>query len=145
MAQAQTGDNVKVHYTGKLEDGTVFDSSREGDPLGFTLGEGQVIPGFENAVIGMEAGQSNTATLAPDQAYGPRRDDLVIEIGKDQVPEGLDPQVGQNLQLTMQDGSPLPVVVTDVSGDTITLDANHPLAGQTLVFDIELVEVDESA
>ena len=145
MAEAQAGDNVKVHYTGKLEDGTVFDSSREGDPLGFTLGEGQVIPGFENAVVGMEAGQSHTATLAPDQAYGPRRDDLVIEIGKDQVPDGLDPQVGQNLQLTMQDGSPLPVVVTDVSGDTITLDANHPLAGQTLVFDIELVEVEESA
>ncbi len=141
MAQAQTGDTVQVHYTGKLEDGTVFDSSRGGAPLGFTLGAGQVISGFEEAVLGLEPGQTRSTTIPPDEAYGERRDDLVVEVPYDQVPPELNPQVGLELQLTLEDGRQIPVVVQRVTGASVTLDANHPLADQTLIFDVELVAV----
>ncbi len=139
MAQAQTGDHVKVHYTGTLEDGTVFDSSREGEPLGFRLGDRQVIQGFEDAVLGLEPGQSRTATIAPDEAYGSRRDDLVVEVPRDQVPPEVQPEVGLQLQLTLEDGRQIPVVVTSVTSASVVLDANHPLAGETLIFEVELV------
>ena len=151
MATPSKGDSVNVHYTGKLEeDDTVFDTSRppgEGqaaDPLNFTLGEQKVIPGFEQAVADMEPGEERTVTLSPEQAYGPRREDMVQQVEKSELPDDLEASVGQQLQLRMQDGQTVPVVITDVSDDQITIDANHPLAGKTLVFDIELVSVEDA-
>lgn len=141
MTQAKAGNNVKVHYTGKLDDGTVFDSSIEREPLQFSLGSGNVIPGFEEAIIGMTPGQSKTATIPPDQAYGPQREELVIIVEKEQIPSDLSVEVGQQLQISQNDGEVIPVIVTDISDSQVTLDANHPLAGQQLTFDIELVEV----
>ncbi len=141
MAQAKTNDTVKVHYTGRLNDGTVFDSSVEREPLQFTLGEGQVIPGFENAVLGMTAGESKTITIAADQAYGPRRDDLVLAVGRDQFPPDITPEVGQQLQVRQTNGDVALVTVTEVGEAAVKLDANHPLAGHDLTFDIQLVEI----
>ncbi|MEL6457776.1 MAG: peptidylprolyl isomerase [Cyanobacteria bacterium J06636_27] len=141
MAQAKAGDNVKVHYTGKLDDGTVFDSSVEREPLQFSLGSGNVIPGFEEAIVGMAPGESKTATIPPDQAYGPQREELVITVEKEQIPTDLSVEIGQQLQISQNNGQVIPVIVTDVSDSKVTLDANHPLAGQQLTFDIELVEV----
>ncbi len=141
MTQAKAGDNVKVHYTGKLDDGTVFDSSAEREPLEFSLGSGNVIPGFEEAIVGMAPGESKTATIPPEQAYGPRRDELAIAVEKEQIPTDLAVEVGQQLQISQNNGQVIPVIVTDVSDSQVTLDANHPLAGQQLTFDIELVEV----
>ena len=142
-AQAKTGDTVKIHYTGTREDGTVFDTSAEREPLAFTLGQGLVIPGFEQAVIGMKVGESKTVDIPVEQAYGPIRDDLIVVVERDQLPEDLEPEVGQQLQMTQTDGSYTVVTVTEVSETTITIDANHPLAGQNLTFEIELVEIVE--
>jgi peptidylprolyl isomerase len=141
MAQAQNGDTVKVHYTGKLSDDTVFDSSESRDPLEFTIGSGQIIPGFEQAVIGMQPGESKTATIPADQAYGPYQEDLLIEVERSQFPADVTPEVGQQFQIRQADGQATVVTVADVSGPQVTLDANHPLAGQDLTFDIELVEI----
>jgi peptidylprolyl isomerase len=141
MTQAKDGDNVKVHYTGKLDDGTVFDSSVEREPLEFSLGSGNVIPGFEEAIVGMAPGESKTTQIPPDQAYGPTREELVITVEKEQIPTDLSVEVGQQLQISQNNGQVIPVVVTDVSDSKVTLDANHPLAGQQLTFEIELVEV----
>lgn len=141
MAEASDADTVRVHYTGKTEDGTVFDSSRDREPLEFTIGEGQIIPGFEEAVKGMEPGESKTVEVPPDQAYGMRSDEAVLQVQRDQVPEEIEPEVGQQLQLQGREGNTFPAVVTEVDEESVTLDANHPLAGETLTFDIELVEV----
>jgi peptidylprolyl isomerase len=140
MAAAQSGDTVRVHYTGTLGDGSVFDSSREREPLEFQLGTGQVIPGFETAVTGLEPGQERRVTIPSDQAYGPRRDEMIVTVGREVFPPSIDPQVGQMLQMSQGDQA-LRVTVTDVSDAGVTLDANHPLAGQDLTFDIELVEI----
>jgi len=142
VAQAKAGDHVKVHYTGRLQDGTIFDSSRDREPLEFTLGEGEVIPGFEQAVMGMEPGETRTVTITAEEAYGPRRDDLLIEVGRDQVAPGLELAVGQQLQLRLQDGRIIPVTVAALTEETVTIDANHPLAGEDLTFEIELVAID---
>jgi peptidylprolyl isomerase len=141
MARAKAGDTVRVHYTGKLEDGTVFDSSRDREPLEFRIGEGQVIPGFEQAVTGMETGEAKSATIPPEQAYGPHRDEMVAVVGREQLPEHFEPAVGQRLSVQQKDGSQFKVTVTDVSDRTITIDGNHRLAGKSLVFDLELVGV----
>ncbi len=141
MTQAKSGDNVKVHYTGKLDDGTVFDSSVEREPLEFSLGSGNVIPGFEEAIVGMAPGESKTTKIPPEQAYGPQREELVITVEKEQIPTDLSVAVGQQLQISQNNGQVIPVIVTDVSDSKVTLDANHPLAGEQLTFDIELVEV----
>ncbi len=141
-AQAKTGDTVKVHYTVTLDDGTVFDTSAGGEPLAFTLGQGLVIPGFEQAVIGMKVGESKTVDIPVEQAYGPYRDDLIVVVERDQLPEDLETEVGQQLQMSQTDGSYTVVTVTEVSETTITIDANHPLAGQNLTFEIELVEIE---
>lgn len=141
MAKAKQGDTVSVHYTGKLEDGKVFDSSLKREPLQFTLGEGKIIPGFEVAVVGMSAGEKKTITLPPEEAYGPRREDVVVEMGRDKLPEGVEPQVGQRLQLTSADGQTLVAMIVDVREDAIVLDGNHPLAGKVLIFEIELVKI----
>ncbi len=141
MAQAKNGDTVKVHYTGKLNDGTVFDSSANRAPLEFTLGQGKVIPGFEHAVVGMEPGESRTTEIPAAQAYGPYQDEMVIQVTRDQFPEDIQPEVGQQLQVQQANGNSFVVNITDITGDQITLDGNHPLAGQDLTFDIELVEI----
>ncbi len=140
-AQAKDGDTVKVHYTGKLEDGTVFDSSIEREPLQFTIGEGQLIPGFEQAVVGMSPGESKTVEIPADEAY-PYREEMVLVVDRDQLPEDLQPEVGQQLQMRQPDGQTILVKVIDVSELSVTLDANHPLAGKDLTFDIQLVEIE---
>jgi FKBP-type peptidyl-prolyl cis-trans isomerase 2 len=142
MAQtAKSGDTVKVHYIGKRTDGTVFDSSRDRDePLGFTIGAGQVIPGFEEAVAGMEVGEVRKVRIEPDEAYGERRDELLMEVSREQVPDEVELEAGTRLQL-QRDGQAIPVTVTEIGEEAITLDANHPLAGEELNFEIELVEV----
>lgn len=142
MAEAKQGDKVSIHYTGRLDDGTVFDTSEDREPLEFTLGEGKVIPGFENAVVGMAEGETKTARIPSDEAYGSRRDDLVLDVPQEQLPEDIEPQVGQRLQMQAGDGQTFQVVITDVGDETVEVDANHPLAGEDLTFDIELVEVD---
>lgn len=141
MAQAKNGDTVKVHYTGKLDDGTEFDSSNGNSPLEFTLGEGELIPGFEEAVVGMSPGESKTVRIASDQAYGPHQEEMVLVVERDQFPPHITPHLGQQLELRHPDGQAVSVTVTEVSPTGITLDANHPLAGQDLIFDIELVEI----
>ena len=142
MEQAKNGDHVKVHYTGKLQDGTVFDSSEGRDPLEFTVGEGEVIPGFENAVVGMNPGENKTTEIRAEQAYGPHDSEMVLEVPRSQFPPDLNPQVGDQLQLSQQNGQAFMVNVTEVTPDTVTLDANHPLAGKDLTFDIRLVQVE---
>ncbi len=172
MAQAKNGDKVRVHYTGTLEDGSIFDSSEEtesgcgddcgddcgghdndcGDhdcgcggnadgPMEFVIGQGNLIPKFESAVIGLEPGQSVTVKISADDSYGQRAEEMVAVIQRSEIPEDMKPQVGDHLEVIMQDGTPMPVMVTDVTETTITLDANHPLAGMDLTFDIRLVEI----
>ncbi len=141
MTQAKQGDTVNVHYTGKLEDGTIFDSSRSRKPLQFTIGKGQVITGFEQAVIGMSIGESKTAKIPVDHAYGPHRDDRVVTMERTQLPSGFNPLVGQRLELTQTDDQRILVTVAAINDTSLTLDANHPLAGKELTFDIELLKI----
>jgi peptidylprolyl isomerase len=141
MTQAQVGDMVKVHYTGKLTDGTTFDTSLERDPLEFTLGEGELIAGFEQAVLGMAAGESKTTTIPAAQAYGPHHAERVIDVERHHLPSDLQPVIGQQLEMTRPDGTTLTVMITTVTETQVTLDANHPLAGQDLIFDIILLEI----
>ncbi len=138
---AKDGNTVKVHYTGKLDDGTIFDTSVEREPLEFTIGAGQMIPGFEGAVRGMQVGQVKTVTIPAEEAYGPHNEDMVMVVERDKLPENLNPVVGQRLQKQQEDGNTAVVVVTDVSDTTITLDTNYPLAGKALTFEIELLEI----
>lgn len=140
MPQAKAGDTVRIHYTGTLQDGTVFDSSEGRDPLEFTLGAGQVIPGFDSAVSGMEVGASRTVTIPAAEAYGPRRDDMVLAIPRDQVPPHIDPTVGEQLQVG-QGQEQFLVTVAEVNDREVVLDGNHPLAGQDLTFALELVGI----
>lgn len=141
MSVAKEGNTVKVHYTGTLRDGTVFDSSKGREPLEFTLGEQRVIPGFESAVVGMNPGEKKTTTIPADEAYGPHREEMLLEVQRDQFPENISPEVGLQLQMTTQDGRQVPVKVMGVDEAKIRLDANHPLAGEDLTFELELVEV----
>lgn len=141
MAQAQSGNTVTIHYTGRLDDGNVFDSSRERDPLQFELGSGQVIPGFESAVMGMAVGDEVTTTIPAEEAYGPHRDELLIEVPKTQLPDEMDPEVGDVLEAAAGEQTTR-VVVSKVRDDTIVVDGNHPLAGKDLTFDIELISVE---
>ncbi|MDI6719513.1 MAG: peptidylprolyl isomerase [Methanomicrobiales archaeon] len=141
MAQAQKGDTVRVEYTGRLPDGSVFDSSGEGEPIQFRIGEGEVIPGFEEAVRGMVPGETKTTTLSADEAYGPRRDELVIEVDRDHLPQDMHFETGQRLQVVQPDGTAFMVTVKSVSESAIVLDANHPLAGTDLTFEIRLVNI----
>ncbi len=138
---AENGDIVQVHYTGKLADGTVFDSSLEREPIQFTLGAGQMIPGFDKAVLGMKVGESKTVTIPAEDAYGPSRDDLLIEIPREELPADMTPEVGQELPMTRGDGRTVNMPITEVSETTVTIDTNHFLAGKNLVFEIELVSI----
>ena len=141
LAVAKDGNTVRVHYTGKLDDGTIFDTSVEREPLEFTIGAGQMIPGFEGAVRGMQVGQVKTVTISAEEAYGPHDEDTVSVAERDKLPENLNPVVGQRLQMQQENGNTAVVIVTDVSDTTITLDANHPLAGKALTSEIGLVEM----
>lgn len=161
MAQAKTGDKVTVHYTGTLEDGSVFDTSEGSaqpddhecgcggsgcnssvdDPMEFVIGAGTLIPKFEAAVIGLEPGQSITVSIPADEAYGQRADEMVAVIERSEIPAEMNPEPGHQLEVILADGSPLPVLVTEVTDTTITLDGNHPLAGRDLTFKIRLVEI----
>jgi peptidylprolyl isomerase len=140
MSEAKAGDRVHVHYTGTLRDGTEFDSSRGREPLGFTLGSGQVVPGFDSAVTGMAVGERKTVTIPAAEAYGDARPELVQRVPRTQLPPGLEPSVGDRLQVG-GGGQRFVVVVRDVTEQEIVLDANHELAGQDLVFDLELVRI----
>jgi peptidylprolyl isomerase len=141
MTAVKQGDTVRVHYTGRLEDGTVFDSSVERDPLEFTIGEGQIIPGFEGAVVGMEAGDSKTVLIDSTNAYGPHFEELVQVVDRDQIPGDIELEVGVQLQANHPQGGPLILTITDFCETTVTLDANHPLAGKDLTFEIEVLSV----
>lgn len=167
MAQAKNGDKVKVHYIGTLDDGSVFDASEEkedqcgdgcddtgcGDsgcgcgghdtsgPMEFVIGEGNLIPKFEEAVIGLEPGQSVKVRIASDDAYGPRVDEMVAVIDRTEIPAEIEPNIGDHMEVILEDGTPMPVMVIDVTETSVTLDANHPLAGMDLNFEIKLIEI----
>jgi peptidylprolyl isomerase len=141
MLQAKVGDMVKIHYTGKLDNGTVFDSSAEREPIEFSIGQGMVIPGFEEAAVGMSPGDSKTVTIPADRAYGTYRPELVMIVDRERIPPDLSLSVGQQLEISQNSGQAIPVIVTDIADAEVTLDANHPLAGEDLTFDIELVEI----
>ena len=157
MAQAKNGDKVRVHYTGTLEDGSIFDSSegasgecsddscgcgsQDDGPLEFVIGEGNLIPKFEAAVIGLEPGQKVRVRIASEDAYGPHVEEMVAVIERSEIPADINPEAGQQMEVILQDGTAMPVMVIEVTETSVTLDANHPLAGRDLTFDITLVEI----
>lgn len=141
MSVAKSGDTVRIHYTGTLSDGSVFDSSEGRDPLEFALGSGQVIPGFDLAVDGMAVGEKKVSEIPADQAYGPRHDEALQQVPREQIPEEIPLEVGLQLQMQSPTGQVIPVTVTEIGDDTVTLDANHALAGKDLTFAIELVSI----
>lgn len=141
MKQAKEGDTVTLHYKGSFEDGTVFDSSETHGALKFTVGKGMVIPGFEEAVLGMKAGETKTVTIPPEKGYGPRNEELLIKIDKKELPENLDPVLGQRVEFS-KEKQRLQLTVAEVGDDAVVFDANHPLAGKTLVFELLLLEIE---
>jgi len=141
MQTVKSGDTVRVHYTGKLDDGTVFDTSDGREPLEFTTGRRQVVTGFEKAVLEMSVGQKKTVRVSSEEAYGPRNEDFVIKVEPAKFPPHIKPEVGLHLQLTQPDGTILNVLVAGIAADVITLDANHPFAGKDLTFEMELAEI----
>jgi peptidylprolyl isomerase len=141
MQQAQNGDKVKVHYHGKLRSGETFDSSEGREPLEFTVGSGQVIKGFDDGVTGMQVGDKKTVEINVEDAYGEKSEDMIIEFPKEQFPGDMSPEVGQQLMMSNGSGQSFPVTIMEVRDESVLLDANHPLAGQDLIFDIELVEI----
>ena len=141
MAQAKSGDTVKVHYTGTLDNGTVFDSSADREPLKFTIGQGRLITGFENAVVDMNPGETKTVKIPSESAYGPHREDMLLRVNRSEFPEGLEPKIDQKFQVRNANGDNAVVTVVAIDGDDVTLDANHPLAGENLTFEIQLTEI----
>lgn len=141
MQQVKSGDTVKVHYHGKLTDGTTFDSSEGREPLEFEVGSGMVIAGFDSGVSGMSVGEKKTIEIPVDEAYGTKQDDLLMEFPKSNFPADMLPEVGMQLNMSNGSGQNFPVVIREVKDDVVVLDANHPLSGEDLVFDLELVEI----
>jgi peptidylprolyl isomerase len=141
MDTVERGDTVKVHYTGRLENGMVFDCTTSSSPLIFIIGEGELIPGFEEALMGMKIGESKKVKVPADKAYGPYHKDLAMVVEHDQLPEDFEPEVGEQLKMPHEMGYPIVYTVTEVSESTVTLDANHILAGKDLIFEIQLVEI----
>lgn len=139
--EAKKGDLVKVHYTGKLENGTVFDTSKKREPIQFKIGDASIIAGFEQAVIGMKPGENKTVKIHHDNAYGAHLPELVSDVEKTQFPPHIKPELGQQLEIRQPEGPPIVVTITKVQEEMVTLDANHPLAGKNLIFDIELVSI----
>ena len=142
MQQAKSGDKVKVHYHGRLTNGETFDSSEGRAPLEFEIGGGMVIKGFDDGVTGMTVGDKKTVNIPFDQAYGPRNPEMIVDFPKDRFPQDMELEVGGSLMMTNGGGQQFPVVIKEVKEDIVVLDANHPLAGQDLIFDIELVEIE---
>jgi FKBP-type peptidyl-prolyl cis-trans isomerase 2 len=142
MQQAQNGDKVKVHYHGKLRSGDTFDSSQGREPLEFTLGSGQVIKGFDDGVTGMKVGDKKTVEIPVADAYGEKNEEMLIEFPKNQFPPELNPEPGMQLMMNNRQGQQFPVNIVEVKEESVVLDANHPLAGQDLIFDLELVEIE---
>jgi peptidylprolyl isomerase len=140
MEAVRTGDTVRVHYTGHLGSGAVFDSSEGGEPLQFRVGSGEVIPGFDQAVLGLTRGESRRVTIPAGDAYGERREELVVEVPRERFPDDFEPEPGMQLNLE-QDGHVVLVTITEVSGTTVLIDGNHPLAGEDLTFDVQLVDI----
>ncbi len=140
MTEVNQGSQVKINYKGTLQDGTVFDQSKEGEPLEFTIGEGKIIPGLEKAVAEMEVGENKTVEVPSDEAYGPHREELVGKIPRDRLPDEINPEVGQMLRVGQQEGETMVVQVVEVTDDEVALDGNHPLAGHDLTFEVELLE-----
>ena len=134
------GDTISVHYTGKFESGDLFDSSEGREPLKFTVGAGQLVKGFDDAVVGMAVGEKKTVTVSPKEGYGERREDHVVDFPKANIPQDMKLEGGMIVQMSDQSGRPIPVIVTEILDDVVKMDVNHPLAGKTLVFDIEIVE-----
>lgn len=141
MQQVKKGDTVKVHYHGKLEDGTTFDSSEGREPLEFEVGSGMVIAGFDDGVTGMQVGEKKTIHIPADEAYGPVQEEMIMEFPRDRFPADMTPEVGMQLNMSNGQGQNFPVVIVDVKDTVVILDANHPLAGKDLVFDLELVAI----
>lgn len=141
MEQVKSGDKVKVHYHGKLRSGETFDSSQGREPLEFTVGSGQVIKGFDQGVMGMQVGDKRTVEISVQDAYGAKQDEMIIEFPRNQFPPDMKPEAGMQLMMNNGAGQSFPVTVTEVKEESVILDANHPLAGQDLIFDIELVEI----
>ena len=141
MKQAQAGDNVKVHYKGTLPDGQLFDSSEGREPLAFQLGSGQVIKGFDDGVTGMEIGDKKTIHIPNVEAYGPVNEEMIINFDRTQIPEEITLEIGSTLNMHQDGGQVIPVVIKEVTDDYVLLDANHPLAGQDLIFELELVDI----
>lgn len=141
MRQARIGDKVKVHYTGMLGDGKVFDTSRNRQALEVTIGSGSVIRGFEDALVGMAVGETKELEIAPEDGFGPRKEELVFHLKKDRLPTTIDPEEGMAVKLTGPEEGDVPAVITEVSEDSVTIDANHPLAGKDLTFHIELADI----
>jgi len=141
MKQAQAGDNVKVHYKGTLPDGQLFDSSEGREPLAFQLGSGQVIKGFDDGITGMEIGEKKTIHIPNEHAYGPVNEEMIINFDRSQIPSDIPLEVGGTLNMHQDGGQVIPVVVKEVSDQFVLLDANHPLAGQDLIFELELVGI----
>jgi peptidylprolyl isomerase len=141
MAAAKAGDRVSVHYTGSLDDGTVFDSSRDKAPLAFTLGAGEVIAGFDTAVDGMQIGEVRRTVIPAEKAYGDYNEELLFAVANEQLPVGLEAEIGEQYQMRQPDGQLIIVTVRDVSAEGVVFDANHPLAGQDLSFEIELMSI----
>ena len=144
MSQVKENNTVKVHYTGKLSDGQVFDSSEGKEPLEFTLGQGRLIPGFEKGLIDMKLNEKKTITIASDEAYGPVREDLIQEVAKSELPQEITPEVGMGLVSKSPDGHEMNLLVAEVREESIVLDGNHPLAGKDLIFDLEVVEIKDA-
>lgn len=143
--QAKTGDTVSVHYTGRLADGEVFDSSEGHEPLSFVVGAKQVIEGFENGVMGMSVGDKKTIEIKSDEAYGERIEGLAQAVPRESLRMDVEPEIGMSFMIQTPDGQQMPVAITEITEETITLDANHPLAGKDLTFDIEVVAIQEAA
>ncbi len=141
MQQVKKGDTIKVHYHGKLVDGTTFDSSEGREPLEFEVGSGMVIPGFDEGVTGMAVGDKKTVQIPAEEAYGPKQEDMIMEFPREKFPADMVPEVGMQLNMNNGQGQSFPVVIVEVQETVVILDANHPLAGQDLIFDLELVEI----
>lgn len=141
MSQPKNGDTVKIHYTGMYEDGNVFDTSADREPLEFKIGSGSVIKGFEDAVLKMTTGEKTQVKIPADEAYGEYHDELAMDVPASNVPENITPEIGMQLQLQQPDGTAAVVTITNITEEFITMDANHPLAGEDLTFDLELVEI----
>ncbi|MCD6353297.1 MAG: peptidylprolyl isomerase [Proteobacteria bacterium] len=141
MSKAKTGDRVKVHYTGRMENGTEFETSKETAPREFAIGSGFYFAGFEEAIIGLRIGDTKKVTLPPEKAYGPWFEELTVRVKKSDIPEDINPVVGEKFKVWRPDGNLMPLTITEITENIVTLDANHPLAGKTLIYDIELIDI----